>query len=169
MQTIEVKKKTGLESGWDWLTTTTTNYIVFDRLQKKKKTIEVNIKPSEYKAALEKQEQLKNSVSRLQEDLQNAQIFDLEEASDGEISFGTRVALTNVETSDTEEYVILGPWESDPGRNIISYLSPLGAELWSHRRNDELQFSINEKSFHYRIDKIDKIGTFQPEEVAAAT
>ncbi len=124
---------------------------------------------AEYKAALEKQEQLKNSVSRLQEDLQNAQIFDLEEASDGEISFGTRVALTNVETSDTEEYVILGPWESDPGRNIISYLSPLGAELWSHRRNDELQFSINEKSFHYRIDKIDKIGTFQPEEVAAAT
>ena len=123
---------------------------------------------AEYKAALEKQEQLKNSVSRLQEDLQNAQIFNLEEASDGEISFGTRVALTNVETSDTEEYVILGPWESDPGRNIISYLSPLGAELWSHRRNDELQFSINEKSFHYRIDKIDKIGTFQPEEVAAA-
>ena len=112
---------------------------------------------AEYKAALEKQEQLKNSVSRLQEDLQNAQIFDLAEANDAVISFGTRVKLTNIESNATEQYLILGPWESDPNRNIISYLSPLGAELWNHRANDELQFTINNKDFRYRIDSIDKI------------
>jgi transcription elongation factor GreA len=123
---------------------------------------------AEYKAALERQEQLKNSVSRLQEDLQNAQIFDLSEATDGKISFGTRVALTNVETKDAEEYVILGPWESDPSRNIISYLSPLAAELWSHKRNDELRFTINDKEFHYKIEKIDKVDNFQPKQLVAA-
>ena len=112
---------------------------------------------AEYKAALEKQEQLKNSVSRLQEDLQNAQIFDLAEANDTVISFGTRVKLTNIASNATEQYLILGPWESDPNRNIISYLSPLGAELWNHRANDELQFTINNKDFRYRIDSIDKI------------
>ncbi|MDE0227932.1 MAG: transcription elongation factor GreA [Spirochaetaceae bacterium] len=112
---------------------------------------------AEYKAALEKQEQLKNSVSRLQEDLQNAQIFDLDEANDAMISFGTRVKLTNIESNATEQYLILGPWESDPNRNIISYLSPLGAELWNHRANDELEFTINNKDFRYRIDRIDKI------------
>lgn len=112
---------------------------------------------AEYKAALEKQEQLKNSVSRLQEDLQNAQIFDLADADDEVISFGTRVRLTNIESNATEQYLILGPWESDPKRNIISYLSPLGAELWSHRINEELQFTINNKDFRYRIDSIAKI------------
>ena len=117
---------------------------------------------AEYKAALEKQEQLKNSVSRLQEDLQNAQIFDLAEANDTVISFGTRVKLTNIESSATEQYLILGPWESDPNRNIISYLSPLGAELWNHRANDELQFTINNKDFRYRIDSIDKIAQLEP-------
>jgi transcription elongation factor GreA len=112
---------------------------------------------AEYKAALEKQEQLKTAVSRLQEDLQNAQIFDLAEANASVISFGTEVELTNVESNSKERYVILGPWESDPKRNIISYLSPLGAELWQHRTNDELQFTINEKDFHYRIERIDKV------------
>ena len=112
---------------------------------------------AEYKAALEKQEQLKSAVSRLQEDLQNAQIFDLAEANASVISFGTEVELTNVESNSKERYVILGPWESDPKRNIISYLSPLGAELWHHRTNDELQFTINEKDFHYRIERIDKV------------
>ena len=112
---------------------------------------------AEYKAALEKQEQLKSAVSRLQEDLQNAQIFDLAEANASVISFGTEVELTNIESNTTERYVILGPWESDPKRNIISYLSPLGAELWHHRTNDELQFTINEKDFHYRIERIGKV------------
>ena len=120
---------------------------------------------AEYKAALEKQEQLKNSVSRLQDDLQNAQIFDLADANDTVISFGTRVKLTNIENNATEQYMILGPWESDPNRNIISYLSPLGAELWNHRAKDELQFTINNKDFRYRIDSIDKIA--QLETVAA--
>ena len=112
---------------------------------------------AEYKAALEKQEQLKSAVSRLQEDLQNAQIFDLAEATASVISFGTEVELTNIERNTKERYVILGPWESDPKRNIISYLSPLGAELWHHRTNDELQFTINEKDFHYRIERIAKV------------
>ena len=112
---------------------------------------------AEYKAALEKQEQLKSAVSRLQEDLQNAQIFDLAEANASVISFGTEVELTNIDSNSKERYVILGPWESDPKRNIISYLSPLGAELWQHRTNDELQFTINEKSFHYRIERIAKV------------
>lgn len=111
---------------------------------------------AEYKAALEKQEQLKNAVSRLQEDLQNAQIFDLAEVNDSVISFGTEVQLTNIDNNTTERYVILGPWESDPEHNVISYLSPLGAKLWQHRANDELQFTINEKDFHYRIERIAK-------------
>ena len=112
---------------------------------------------AEYKAALEKQEHLKNAVSRLQEDLQNAQIFDLAEANDSMVSFGTEVQLTNLASNTSERYIILGPWESDPQHNIISYLSPLGAELWHHRTHDELQFTINEKDFHYRIERIDKV------------
>jgi transcription elongation GreA/GreB family factor len=53
-----------------------------------------------------------------------------------------------------EEYVILGPWESRPDENIISYLSPFGAELWNHAKGDTLEFEINEKEFRYQVEDI---------------
>lgn len=111
---------------------------------------------AEYKAALEKQELLKSAASRLQEDLQEAQIFDHNQVDDQVVSFGTTVLLANIAAGGQERFTILGPWESDPAKNVISYLSPLGAELWSHRRDDVLQFTINEKPFHYRVESIER-------------
>ena len=86
-------------------------------------------------------------------------MFDLDEISAVKISFGTTVELTNMATKVKEVYTILGPWESNPDSHIISYLSPLGAELWHHRTSEELRFTINNIDFHYRIEKISK---FEP-------
>ncbi|HET6451844.1 MAG TPA: transcription elongation factor GreA, partial [Spirochaetia bacterium] len=111
---------------------------------------------AEYKAALEKQEMLKVTASRLKEDVQQAQIFNENEVKTDRISFGTRVALTNRKTGQPEAYVILGPWESNPSRNVISYLSPLGMALWDHRPGEELKFTINQNEFQYTVDAIEK-------------
>ena len=89
---------------------------------------------AEYKAALEKQEMLKVTASRLKEEVQQAQIFNENEVKTDRIAFGTRARLKNLKSGQTEEYVILGPWESNPSRNVISYLSPLGMALWDHAR-----------------------------------
>ncbi len=111
---------------------------------------------AEYKAALEKQEMLKNAVSKLQDELRKAQIFDLSEISTDTVSFGTQVKLQNSSNNKIEEYIILGPWESEPSKNIISYLSPLGMEIWTHKQGDKLKFTINNQEFEYIIDSIEK-------------
>jgi transcription elongation factor GreA len=111
---------------------------------------------AEYKAALEKQEMLKVAASRLKEEVQQAQIFNENEVKTDRIAFGTRVHLTNSKTGAGEEYVILGPWESNPTRNVISYLSPLGMALWDHKPGEDLKFTINTNEFHYVIDRIEK-------------
>ncbi|MFI5367411.1 MAG: transcription elongation factor GreA, partial [Spirochaetia bacterium] len=111
---------------------------------------------AEYKAALEKQEMLKVTASKLKEEVQQAQIFNENEVKADRIAFGTRVRLHNRKTDQPEEYVILGPWESNPSRNVISYLSPLGMALWDHRPGEELKFTINQNEFHYSVDSIEK-------------
>lgn len=111
---------------------------------------------AEYKAALEKQELLNSRCTKLQDELRNAQIFDENQIDTKSISFGTKVKLMNLKTNDTEEYTILGPWESNPSQNIISYLSPLGMEIYNHSESDELKFSINDLEFHYVVSNIDK-------------
>ena len=111
---------------------------------------------AEYKAALEKQEMLKVTASRLKEEVQQAQIFNENDVKTDRIAFGTRVALSNRKSGQAEEYIILGPWESNPSRNVISYLSPLGMSLWDHRSGEELKFTINQNEFHYTVERIEK-------------
>jgi transcription elongation factor GreA len=111
---------------------------------------------AEYKAALEKQELLKSSASKLQEEILNAEIYNENDENIDKVSFGTVVSLENLQSTEKEEYTIFGPWESEPANNIISYLSPLGSNLYNHKVGDELKFKINEQEFHYRINNIKK-------------
>jgi len=112
---------------------------------------------AEYKAALEKQEQLKGATLKIQEELQNARIFDESQVDTDSVSFGTRVKLSNQINNKIEEFIILGPWESEPSKQIISYLSPLGVELCNHKAGENLQFIINERKYNYLVDSIDKV------------
>lgn len=110
---------------------------------------------AEYKAAKEKQEMLNTTVSKLKEEMERAQIIEKSSVDPSVISFGTRVRLRNKETDELEEYTILGPWESDPSKNIISYLSPLASQLLNHEKDEELEFSINERDYVYKIEEIE--------------
>jgi len=110
---------------------------------------------AEYKAAKEKQDELNARVGKLKNELEQAQIFDKSTITTSKISFGTTTSLTNELTGEIEKYTILGPWESDPAKNIISYLSPLGKKLFNHKTGETLSFSIHERKFQYRIGSIE--------------
>lgn len=110
---------------------------------------------AEFKAAKEKQGMLQAAATRLKEDLEKARIHDQTKADTNTIAFGTVAVLENIMTGATERYTILGPWESNPAGNVISYLSPFGTELCNHKAGEELRFTINEKGFAYRIAAIE--------------
>ena len=110
---------------------------------------------AEYKAAKERQDMLNNTVARLKDELERVQIVRPDEVDDSVASFGTKVKLKNNETGEIEEYTLLGPWESDPDNAVISYLSPLGNELYNHAKGDELSFTINERRYNYRVEEIE--------------
>ena len=112
---------------------------------------------AEYKAAKEKQEMLNTAAGKLKEEIERAHIMSQEEIDTSKVSFGTKVQLKNNHDSNTEEYVILGPWESEPDKNIISYLSPLGEKLLHHKLGEKLQFTINERDYDYSIENIEAI------------
>jgi transcription elongation factor GreA len=112
---------------------------------------------AEYKAALEKQDLLNATAARLQGELQSAQMFDESKVDAHSVTFGTRVLLQDLTTGAQEEYYILGPWESDPNRKVISYLSPLGNRLYNRKLGEELRFTLNEREYGYRVDRIELV------------
>jgi transcription elongation factor GreA len=114
---------------------------------------------AEYKAAREKQAQLNTTVTKLQDEIDRAQIFDPTTVTTARISFGTTVTLKNNKTNSEEEYTILGPWESDPENKVISYMSPFGNAILNSKEGDNLKFVVNERDCDYTVTKI-KAATF---------
>lgn len=111
---------------------------------------------AEYKAAKEKQEILNSTAARLKEEIEKSQIFDPKDVDVTKISFSTTVTLQNEKSEEEEQFTILGPWESDPSKNIISYLSPFGSELWHHEVGEKLTFVINDREYNYTVKTIEQ-------------
>ena len=111
---------------------------------------------AEYKAAREQQHYLNLTLTKLQEEINRAEVFDPTTITTSVVSFATLVTLTNNETGKDEEYTILGPWESDPDNNIISYMSPFGNAIMDKKAGTSVQFTINEHKYDYTIKAIKK-------------
>lgn len=106
---------------------------------------------AEYKAAKEKQEILNSTVAKLKDEIERAQIFDPSTVNTNRAAFGTVVSLVNETEGREEKYTILGPWESNPENNIISYLSPFGGCILNKRVGESFDFVINDEKLRYKV------------------
>ncbi len=114
----------------------------------------------EYKSAKEQQHFLSLKLTKLQEELNRAVVFDPTTSTTSIVSFGTEVTLTDNKSGKDEIYTILGPWESDPDNNIISYMSPFGNAIMDKKVGTSVQFTINENKYSYTIKDIKKAKNF---------
>ncbi|MCX7882300.1 MAG: transcription elongation factor GreA [Brevinematales bacterium] len=109
---------------------------------------------AEYKAALEKQDQLKAAVARLESELAKAKVIEKSMVDTSIVDVGTKVTL-KTEDGKRVTYQILGQWDVDFEKNIISYLSPLGAALLDKQKGDVVEFSFGNERKIYTIESIE--------------
>jgi len=109
---------------------------------------------AEFKAAKERQENLNSQVAELKDKIDKAQLFDPNSINTSKASFGTKIILLNKTTGNTEEYTILGQWESNPNNKIISYLSPFGSAILNKTEGEIFDFEINNEKVSYQVEKI---------------
>jgi len=107
---------------------------------------------AEYKAAMEKQTQLRAEITRVDEEIKRAVLMDASKIRTDIVTIGTAVTVTQGDAR--EVYSILGPWEADADKNVISYLSPLGRALIGKKQGDAAQL---EGGTAYKIEKIEKV------------
>jgi len=111
---------------------------------------------AEYKFALEKQEFLKQQVKNLTENLNRAKIIKGEDIKTNVISVGTMITLNCLDDEKTEKFTVLGPWESEPAKNIISYTSPIGENLMNKAVGDVIDLGTSSRKKRYKVLKIEK-------------
>lgn len=109
---------------------------------------------SEYKAALEKQDQLKATLIKLESDLAQAQILDKSKVKTNRVDVGTKVTL-NEEQDGEVAYQILDQWAVNFDKGIISYHSPLGHTLLDKKVGDKVRFEFNGEIKNFKVLSIE--------------
>jgi len=84
---------------------------------------------SEFKAAKEMQTVLMRRRGELESMLLRAQGTDFKGVDPASVNIGVTVVLQDVGTSEKITYTILGAWDSNPEKGIISYLTPVAQSL----------------------------------------
>ena len=116
----------------------------------------------EYKAAKEMQKILMRQKEDLEAALTRARGQDFLNAKTDVVGAGTVVVATDLTTNQTETFTILGAWDSDPDRGIISYLTPIAMALVNRKVGDEVEFELHGGKRRHRIEKIEAWKTEAP-------
>jgi transcription elongation GreA/GreB family factor len=116
----------------------------------------------EYKAAKEMQKVLMRRKEELESQLTRARGTDFSNAKTDVVNIGTVVQAMNLEANQSESFTILGAWDSDPDKGIISYLTPVGQALLNHKVGDEVEFDLHGARRRHRIERIDLVKPAAP-------
>ncbi|NPB09135.1 MAG: transcription elongation factor GreA [Thermodesulfobacteria bacterium] len=110
---------------------------------------------AEYQAAKEKQAHIEGRIQELSDRLARAEVVDLPKTPPSRVQFGVKVTLLNVDTDEEVTYRLVGPYESDVSKGLISVTSPLGRALIGREEGDEVEVQTPKGVKVYEILKIE--------------
>jgi transcription elongation GreA/GreB family factor len=93
----------------------------------------------EYKSARQQQAVLQRMQSKIERELRRAQGTDFTGTSTESVGVGTIVELQDSETGGMETQTVLGAWDGDPDKQILSYLSEMAKAIIGKKVGDEAE------------------------------
>jgi transcription elongation factor GreA len=109
----------------------------------------------EFKAAKQMQSVLMRRKAELEQMLHNARGTSFENPDTSRVSIGTVVTLRNANTNTEETYTILGAWDGDPDRHIISYQTAIGQALLGHEVGETVSLNTEHGTAAFAIVSIE--------------
>lgn len=108
----------------------------------------------EFKAAKQMQSVLMRRKADLEQMLHDARGTSFENPDTTRVSIGTIVTVRNAETNNEETYTILGAWDGDPDRHIISYQTAIGQALLGHEAGETVSLDREDGAAQFSIVSI---------------
>ena len=109
----------------------------------------------EFKAAKQMQAVLMRRKAELEQALDNARGTAFENPDTARVSIGTVVTLRDSDSGTEETYAILGAWDGDPERNIISYQTAIGQALLGRQPGEVVTLNTEHGTSKFEIISIE--------------
>ncbi len=98
---------------------------------------------SEFRFAKEKRARLTQWLKMLLEQLNRARVITKDDIHTEEVGIGSCVRLQDAKGNQFQ-YTILGPWDADPEKNILSFQSKLAQAMLGCRKGENFRFKDDE-------------------------
>jgi transcription elongation GreA/GreB family factor len=79
---------------------------------------------------------------------------------------GDIISVTDLESQHAEKFIILGAWDSDPDKGVISYLTAVGQALLNAKPGQEVEVPVEGGKKRYRVESIAAYKSQPVQEVA---
>ncbi|HMM26790.1 MAG: transcription elongation factor GreA [Chloroflexota bacterium] len=112
------------------------------------------VENAEYEDAKNEQAFIEGEIMRLEMILSNAQIIE-QDAKNDEVALGSIVTVQEVGADGVEVYHLVGAAEANPRAGKISYKSPLGRALMSHKVGDRVIVEAPDGDIEFVIKAIE--------------
>ena len=111
---------------------------------------------AEYHMAKDEQKVLLARQSELQADIMRAKPTDFSDAPIDSIGIGSIVDLEDQSSKNIQTYTVLGAWDSNPDKNILSYLTPLGQILLGKKINDIVETDVEGNKQSWKVNGLSR-------------
>ena len=110
---------------------------------------------AEYHAAKEKQSFIEGRITELESVLSRAEVIDLTKLDGKRVTFGTKVTVYDEDADKDVEFSIVGPYEANLEKGLISVSSPLAKGLMSKESGSQVEVNTPSGLKNYEILNID--------------
>ncbi|MFZ5672319.1 MAG: transcription elongation factor GreA [Pseudomonadota bacterium] len=109
---------------------------------------------AEYHAAKEQQGWTEARVAELEDKISRAEVIDISKLSGDTVKFGAKVTLVDEDTEDEAAYQIVGEFEADVKKGLISVSSPIARAIIGKRKGDSVEVATPGGGKSYEIVKV---------------
>jgi transcription elongation factor GreA len=113
---------------------------------------------AEYHAARERQRMIDKKLGELNNLLVKSQIVDPSKSDLSRVGFGTTFTLADVDSEEEEKYTVVGSYEANSSKNIISYHSPIAKLAMGKQIGDIIELRGSKGIREFEIINIEYIG-----------
>ncbi len=111
---------------------------------------------AEYQSAKDEQKLLLARQSELQGDIMRAKPTDFNDAPSDSVGIGSVVSLIDQANGESQKYVVLGAWDSDPDNDVLSYLTPLGQKLLTKKIGEIVETEVEGNVQSWKIEGLSR-------------
>ena len=110
---------------------------------------------SEYDDAKTEQGKLYSKIAEVKNLIENAEIIEATEMTEGKVGIGSRVTVIDVEENETVVYQIVGSQEANPMEGRISDDSPFGRGLIGHFEGETVAIEAPAGHLQFKIISVE--------------